>query len=130
MWEYETEDGKHDMFMDIEEEIRFRVVEETFVDTSPISGTATTMVQACMHHYNIVLYTAGITEMVNRFGITVNYFPSSISTLLHAVQPSAKPADTVASPGVATTSTPSHQAPYTITVREAPTNTHIMIVSF
>ena len=39
MCEYETEDGKHDMFMDIEEEIWFSVVEETFVDTSPISGT-------------------------------------------------------------------------------------------
>ena len=39
MWEYETEDGsKHDMFMDIEEEIRFRVVKEVFVDTSPTSG--------------------------------------------------------------------------------------------
>ena len=49
MWEYETEDGKHDMFMDIEEEIRFRVVEETFVDTSPISGTGATM-----HHYRII----------------------------------------------------------------------------
>ena len=45
MWEYETEDGKHDMFMDIEEEIRFRVVEETFVDTSPISGI---LVQPCI----------------------------------------------------------------------------------
>lgn len=38
VWEYEAEDGKHDMFMDIEEEIRFRVVQETFVDTSPSSG--------------------------------------------------------------------------------------------
>ncbi len=39
MWEYETDDGsKHSMFMDIEEEVRFRVVEEMFVDTSPSSG--------------------------------------------------------------------------------------------
>ena len=51
VWEYEAEDGKHDMFMDIEEEIRFRVVEETFVDTSPISGRAVTVVQACIMHY-------------------------------------------------------------------------------
>ena len=38
VWEYETEDGKHDMFMDEGEEIRFRVVEELFVDTSPNTG--------------------------------------------------------------------------------------------
>ncbi len=37
MWEYETDGEKHDMFMDIDEEIRFRVVEEVFVDTSPTS---------------------------------------------------------------------------------------------
>ena len=38
MWEYEAEDGKHDMYMDIDEEIRFRVIKETFVDTSPTSS--------------------------------------------------------------------------------------------
>ncbi|XP_013775655.1 DNA-directed RNA polymerase III subunit RPC8-like [Limulus polyphemus] len=35
IWEYQTDDGKHDMFMDPGEAIRFRVVDETFVDTSP-----------------------------------------------------------------------------------------------
>uniref|UniRef100_A0A7M4FQ97 DNA-directed RNA polymerase subunit n=1 Tax=Crocodylus porosus TaxID=8502 RepID=A0A7M4FQ97_CROPO len=35
VWEYETEEGAHDLYMDIGEEIRFRVVDETFVDTSP-----------------------------------------------------------------------------------------------
>ncbi|XP_062588600.1 DNA-directed RNA polymerase III subunit RPC8-like [Saccostrea cucullata] len=41
-WEYELEDGKHDLFMDIGEEIRFRVVDEIFVDTTPTGpdGTA------------------------------------------------------------------------------------------
>ena len=39
MWEYEVEDDKHDMFMDIDEPIRFRVVEEIFVDTSPTTGS-------------------------------------------------------------------------------------------
>ncbi|XP_061182584.1 DNA-directed RNA polymerase III subunit RPC8-like [Saccostrea echinata] len=41
-WEYEVEDGKHDLFMDIGEEIRFRVVDEIFVDTTPTGpdGTA------------------------------------------------------------------------------------------
>ncbi|CAH1274246.1 POLR3H [Branchiostoma lanceolatum] len=35
VWEYETEEGTHDLFMDKEEEIRFRVVDEVFVDTTP-----------------------------------------------------------------------------------------------
>lgn len=40
MWQYEAEDGTHDMFMDLEEEVRFRVVQETFVDTLPTDGEA------------------------------------------------------------------------------------------
>ena len=39
IWEYQTDDGKHDLFMDTGEEIRFRVVAETFTDTTP-SGPA------------------------------------------------------------------------------------------
>ena len=39
VWEYEVEDDKHDMFMDIDELIRFRVVQEIFVDTSPTTGS-------------------------------------------------------------------------------------------
>lgn len=35
MWEYETEEGAHDLYMDTGEELRFRVVDESFVDTSP-----------------------------------------------------------------------------------------------
>ena len=35
VWEYETEDGTHDLFMDINEPIRFRVSEEIFTDTTP-----------------------------------------------------------------------------------------------
>lgn len=35
VWEYETEEGAHDLYMDIGEEVRFRVVDESFVDTSP-----------------------------------------------------------------------------------------------
>lgn len=38
MWEYQTEEGTHDMFMDLDEVIRFRVIEEIFVDTSPTNG--------------------------------------------------------------------------------------------
>lgn len=32
---YETEDGNHDLFMDVNEEIRFRVIDEIFLDTTP-----------------------------------------------------------------------------------------------
>lgn len=35
-WEYQMEDGKHDLFMEIGEEIRFRIVDQTFVDTTPV----------------------------------------------------------------------------------------------
>ncbi|XP_041093844.1 DNA-directed RNA polymerase III subunit RPC8 [Polyodon spathula] len=35
VWEYETEEGAHDLYMDPGEEVRFRVVDEVFVDTSP-----------------------------------------------------------------------------------------------
>jgi DNA-directed RNA polymerase III subunit RPC8 len=35
VWQYESEGQTHDMFMDLEEEMRFRVVQETFVDTIP-----------------------------------------------------------------------------------------------
>ena len=36
VWEYETEEGTHDLFMDIGEEIRFRVIDETFTDMTPV----------------------------------------------------------------------------------------------
>lgn len=35
LWEYETDEGAHDLYMDQGEEIRFRVADEVFVDTSP-----------------------------------------------------------------------------------------------
>ncbi|XP_061425951.1 DNA-directed RNA polymerase III subunit RPC8 [Lethenteron reissneri] len=35
VWEYETEEGTHDLFMDVGEDVRFRVMDETFVDTTP-----------------------------------------------------------------------------------------------
>ncbi|KAJ0058177.1 hypothetical protein NL108_009052, partial [Boleophthalmus pectinirostris] len=40
LWEYETDEGAHDLYMDQGEEIRFRVTDEVFVDTSP-TGPAT-----------------------------------------------------------------------------------------
>ena len=38
VWQYESEGETHDMFMDLEEEVRLRVVQETFVDTLPTDG--------------------------------------------------------------------------------------------
>jgi len=35
IWKYETEDGTHDLFVDINEEIRFRVIDEEFNDLTP-----------------------------------------------------------------------------------------------
>lgn len=45
VWEYKNEDDEvHDMFMDTEEEIRFCVTDETFVDTVPNSDQPPSMV--------------------------------------------------------------------------------------
>ena len=38
VWEYETEEGSHDMYMDLDEDIRFRVVQEQFTDIIPTNG--------------------------------------------------------------------------------------------
>ena len=46
VWEYETEEGSNEMFMDSGDEIRFRVTEEIFVDISPSSGE-----WACRNYY-------------------------------------------------------------------------------
>lgn len=36
VWEYQTDDGSsHDLFMDVNEEIRFRVIDEEFLDLTP-----------------------------------------------------------------------------------------------
>lgn len=39
VWEYETDEGAHDLYMDQGEDIRFRVVDEFFLDTSPTGPT-------------------------------------------------------------------------------------------
>lgn len=39
VWEYETDEGAHDLYMDQGEEIRFRVMDEIFLDTSPTGPT-------------------------------------------------------------------------------------------
>ena len=44
VWDYETEEGNHDLYMDINEEIRFRVIDEEFVDLTPEGPAAATSV--------------------------------------------------------------------------------------
>lgn len=36
MWQYQSDEDMHDLFMDINEKIRFKVVDEVFVDTTPV----------------------------------------------------------------------------------------------
>lgn len=68
VWEYETEEGAHDLYMDVGEEIRFRVVDETFVDTSPTgpssaeasTSSATEEVQKKEAPYTLVVTTRRI----------------------------------------------------------------------
>uniref|UniRef100_A0A4W5RY89 DNA-directed RNA polymerase subunit n=1 Tax=Hucho hucho TaxID=62062 RepID=A0A4W5RY89_9TELE len=40
VWEYETDEGAHDLYMDQGEDIRFRVTDEVFLDTSPTGPSA------------------------------------------------------------------------------------------
>jgi DNA-directed RNA polymerase III subunit RPC8 len=37
VWEYRVDDNIHDMYIDIDEDIRFRIVDDTFVDVIPKS---------------------------------------------------------------------------------------------
>lgn len=51
VWQYAGDDEEsHDLFMDIGEEIRFRVIEESFTDTSPTGpeGWLNVLASACV----------------------------------------------------------------------------------
>ena len=71
VWEYEADDGKHDLYMDIDEEIRFRVIKETFVDTSPTSG---------MLYMNMHLTTTIYIETSSSINHLCMHFVSHIAT--------------------------------------------------
>ena len=43
VWEYASSEDSHDLFMDINEIIRFRVADETFIDTTPQSNSTDTV---------------------------------------------------------------------------------------
>lgn len=86
MWEYETEEGAHDLYMDIGEEIRFRVVDETFVDTSPTgpsSAEASTSNAAEEVQKKEAPYTLVVTTCISSYGIVsvVVYSVSKIPPL-------------------------------------------------
>jgi hypothetical protein len=46
VWEVEAEEGKNELAMDVDDDIRFRVVSETFTDTSPTGPVGTAGGQA------------------------------------------------------------------------------------
>lgn len=37
MWQYQADEDNHQLYMEVEEEIRFKVVDEVFVDVVPTS---------------------------------------------------------------------------------------------
>ena len=42
VWEYQVDDSIHDMYMDVDEDIRFRIIDDTFVDVIPKSEPPST----------------------------------------------------------------------------------------
>lgn len=90
MWEYETEEGAHDLYMDIGEEIRFRVVDETFVDTSPTgpsSAEASTSNAAEEVQKKEAPYTLVVTMCISSYGFesVVVYSVSKIAPLSQGI---------------------------------------------
>nr|CAG4637344.1 EOG090X0DHL [Ceriodaphnia reticulata]SVE73189.1 EOG090X0DHL [Ceriodaphnia reticulata] len=68
IWEYESEEGKHDLFMDTGEEIRFKVVAEDFSDTTPSgpSNEATDVSSDCKENKRM---SYRITASINESGL-------------------------------------------------------------
>lgn len=86
VWEYETEEGAHDLYMDIGEEIRFRVVDETFVDTSPTgpsSAEASTSNATEEVQKKEAPYTLVVTMCINSYSLVsvVVYSVSKIASI-------------------------------------------------
>ena len=65
VWEYKNEDEEvHDMFMDTDEEIRFCVTDETFVDTVPNSDQPPSMVGGAIPDKKQIPYTITVSEQL------------------------------------------------------------------
>ncbi|XP_067875545.1 DNA-directed RNA polymerase III subunit RPC8 isoform X2 [Heterodontus francisci] len=66
VWEYETDEGTHDLYMDVGEEVRLRVVDETFVDTSPTgpstADSSTSTVEEAQRKESPYTLTGSISE--------------------------------------------------------------------
>lgn len=60
-WEYENEDGKHPLYMELGEKIRFRVIGESFVDTSPTGPKEASAVATDMSAVNAAAAAASAT---------------------------------------------------------------------
>lgn len=68
MWEYEIEEGVYDLYMDIGEEIRFRVVDESFVDTFFIGFSS---VEVIFFSEELLKKEVSYTFVVRRFDVVV-----------------------------------------------------------
>ncbi|XP_031569933.1 DNA-directed RNA polymerase III subunit RPC8-like [Actinia tenebrosa] len=69
VWQYQTDDGTHDMFMDINEEIRFRVVDETFVDLTPTGPEVHNKDQLSVEEQEIKKSPYSITASISEPGL-------------------------------------------------------------
>lgn len=113
MWQYEAEDGTHDMFMDLEEEVRFRVVQETFVDTLPTDGENPSCWKLGQH---------GCPHDCTKIACIEGQSKISLHVIVSVQPHSAGKAAEGASGAVITATTDSgpQQAPYTIIVSDLP----------
>nr|CAG4651320.1 EOG090X0DHL [Simocephalus serrulatus]SVE94495.1 EOG090X0DHL [Simocephalus serrulatus] len=68
IWEYVTEESKHDLFMDTGEEIRFKVVAEDFSDTTP-SGPSNESPEASLDSKENKRMAYRITASINESGL-------------------------------------------------------------
>nr|CAG4649677.1 EOG090X0DHL [Scapholeberis mucronata]SVE93877.1 EOG090X0DHL [Scapholeberis mucronata] len=68
IWEYESEEGKHDLFMDTGEEIRFKVVAEDFNDTTP-SGPSNESPETSLESKDSKKMAYRITASINESGL-------------------------------------------------------------
>lgn len=110
VWQYEAEDGTHDMFMDIEEEVRFRVVEEVFVDTLPTNSKG--------KDYSLLFFPFFLPPLLSLFFCPSTHPPTTCPTLT-PVQPHSVEGASGASPAAmlaGNTESGPQQAPYTIIV--------------
>ena len=76
VWEYETEDGKHDLFMEVGETICFKVKEELFTDTLPAGPSSISAPSTSTHHETVEVAQRRIPYLIrgtiNESGLGLN----------------------------------------------------------